>query len=599
MESTGSGAPDRRRLSAAARTRVKFAAIVVSCAGLVGVAAGQTSASPGLQFTQVGHWVYNSAFGSAFHVDGSTNQVDAQVRVPGGEPGSQVAQGEQSGYVVQRSRVTVFSKSTLSVEDTLTPPATEQPVVLEVAGGPYLVYRNAGQVVRLGDPAATVAAGGPLSRPAATGDGTVWLHRIDSGSLCELPKDASRLACHAQLEQGHSGALTVAGDQPVLVDTTSDTLRTVGRQGFGEPAATGVDLPASAQVATGAVADRLAVVDPERNQLLLIDTAGLHKRPVAKPIVVELPKDGRFAEPVTTSNVVAVVDETRNDLLTYDRTGAPKDRAKIPGKGGAGGSPRLARGEDNRIYADSADGSHVLVVNGENGSIGGVEINGETGSSPSVQASVQASQEPTPGATGGAPPNPGGANPGTNPGTGNNPGTGPGVTLTPAAAPAVTVKAASGAFTVTWNQPDLRGGTLVHYLVSAQGQADRQVTGQSTQYTGISGTVTVRAVTRFGSATVRGKPGSATVPAVTPPTVEIVRVRSTIGLVVTVNADTKGAPATCRVSFGSASASASCNGATDITITNVAWFGAITITATITNAGGSGTDTWTGVPQVA
>ncbi|GAB3156710.1 hypothetical protein GCM10027290_55060 [Micromonospora sonneratiae] len=636
-----------------------MAALVASCVGLVGMAvAGRSPASPDLQFIQVGHWVYNDEFQSAFHVDGSTGRVDARAMVPGAEQGSQVVQGERAGYVVGRSRVSVFSKSTLSVEDTRTPPATEQPVVLEVAGGPYLVYRNAGQVVRLGDPAATVPAGGPLSRPTATSDGTVWLHRTDTGSLCGLTRAATRLVCHARLTQGHSGSLTVVDDQPVVVDTTSDTLSTVGEGGLGEPAAIGIDLPASAQVANSAVAGRLAVVDPERNRLLLVDTAGLHKRPVAQPVVVELPKDGRFSEPVTTSNVVAVVDQTRNVLMTYDGSGAPKARTQIPGNGG---SPRLARGEDNRIYVDSPDGSHVLVVDGESGSVANVPVDGEDPEEPTPQAT---GATPTPPGVPATPPGaPGRVNAvagdgsatvtwaaaapngakvtsyhlswsggstrvsgttlrttvsGLTNGTSyvitvvaeNSVGRGPGAStgsVVPqrrAAAPRVTVKAASGTYTVTWNQPDLGGGTLVHYLVSAQGQADRRVTSRSTQYTGISGTVTVRAVTRFGpsgSPTVRGAAGSAKVPVPTgPPTVEILSVRSvSTGLRVTVRADGKGSAATCQASFLQIkSASVSCSGVTDLTITNVVWFGSISVTATITTAAGSRTDTWTGVPQV-
>ncbi|MER7274629.1 hypothetical protein ABT369_09250 [Dactylosporangium sp. NPDC000244] len=600
METAESQVPARRRLGPAARTRVKFTAVLAGCAALIGVAAaGKLSASPGLQFAQAGHWVFNTALRSAFHVDGSTGQVDAEVKVPGGggEQDGQVVQGEGSGYVVQRSGITVFSKSTLSVEETRTPPATERPVVLEVGGGPYLVYRNAGQVVRLGDPAATVSAGGPLSRPAATGDGTVWLHRIDAGSLCELTRAATRLACPAQLTPGHAGALSVADDRPVLLDTTADTLRTVGEQGLGEAVPAGVDLPASAQVASNAVADRLAVVDPEHNQLLLLDTAGLRKRPAAKPIVVDLPHDGRFAEPVTGPNVVAVIDQTRNQLLTFDGTGAPKGNAAIPGPSeGDGQPPGLNRGEDNRIYVDSPGGSHVLVVNGENGSITNVPIGDKTSPAPTVAATTAAgdSSAPavadTPGAadnrTTGGPAKPG-------------PATQPAVTAVQAAAPAVSVSG-SGTVTVSWNRPDLRGGTLVHYLVSAPGQADRQVSGLSTQYSGVSGTVTVRAVTRFGSSTIVGRPGSATIPAPPAPTVKINRVRSvpTLNLVVTVSADGKGAPATCKASVGGASASASCSGTTDVTIPNVSYFGAITVTVTITSAGGSRTDTWTGVPQV-
>ncbi|MGW0432179.1 fibronectin type III domain-containing protein [Micromonospora sp. NPDC003197] len=647
-----------------------IAALVASCVGLVGAAvAGENPAALDLQFIQVGHWVYNGEFQSAFHVDGSTGRIDARAMVPGAEPGSQVAQGERSGYVIERSRVTAFSKSTLSVEDTRTPPATEQPVVLEVAGGPYLVYRNAGQVVRLGDPAATVPAGGPLSRPTATGNGTVWLHRTDTGSLCELTRAATRLVCHARLAPGHSGSLTVVDDQPVLVDTTSDTLRTVGEKGFGEPAAIGIDLPASAQVANRTVAGRLAVVDPERNRLLLVDTAGLHKRPAAQPVVVELPKDGQFSEPVTTSKVIALVDQTSNVLLTYDGTGTQKKRMEIPGKGG---SPRATQGEDNKIYVDSPDGSHVLVVDGDNGSVADVPIDGEDPKptpEPTGAPTPEPSGTPTPPTEAPTPPSVPASSPGA-PGrvnatagdgsvtvswraaAGNGAkvtayhlswsggstrvsgatrratlsgltngssyvitvvaenavGRGPGassqsvVPRRPAAAPKVTVNSASGTYTVTWTQPNLYGGTLVHYLVSVSGQADRKVTGRSTQYTGISGTVTVRAVTRFGpsgSPTVRGAAGSARIPTA-PPTIEILRVRSTTsGLVVSVRADNKGSSATCQATFAQVtSPSVACNGVTNLTITNIIWFGSISVTATIKNSAGTRSDTWTGVPEV-
>jgi hypothetical protein len=205
----------------------------------------------------------------------------------------QVAQGDRAGYVVERGRISVFDKSTLRVEDAVTPPTTETPVVLEVAGGPYLVYRNAGQIVRLGDPMATVPAGGPLSRPVATTDGTVWLHRADNGSVCELPRDTTRLSCPARLPRGHDGSVALVDDRPALLDITADTLRLVGKDGLGEETDIGVKLSATTQVANDAVDGRLAMVDPDRNQLHLIDTGGLERnRPAAKPISVDLPEDG-------------------------------------------------------------------------------------------------------------------------------------------------------------------------------------------------------------------------------------------------------------------------------------------------------------------
>jgi hypothetical protein len=104
----------------------------------------------------------------------------------------------------------------------------------------------------------------------------------------------------------------------------------------------------------------------------------------------------------------------------------------------------------------------------------------------------------------------------------NQVGTGPGVataTVTPfaaALAPSPTAGYQSGTATVNWAAPDLRGGTLLNYLVSATGQADRSVAATTTSYTGFAAgqtvTFTVRAVTRApGGQTLTGAPGSASV----------------------------------------------------------------------------------------
>ncbi|CAL9340925.1 hypothetical protein SUDANB95_00266 [Actinosynnema sp. ALI-1.44] len=683
------------KTSSVTRTRAMIAVLVAACVGIVGVAAaGQAPVAPGLQFFQVGHWVYNAAFQTAFHVDGSTNQVDARVALPGVEPGAQVAQGERSGYVVERSRITVFDKSTLSVENAQTPPAAEVPVVLEVAGGPYLVYRNAGQVVRLGDPAATVPAGGPVSEPAVTGDGSVWLHRVDSGALCELPREAAVLTCPAQVEPGHTGALTVVDDRPVLVDTTADTLRAFDRDGFGPSVPLGVDLPAAAQVASTTADGRLAVVDPDRARLHLIDTAGLDKRPVAKPVEVELPGNGRYSGPVATARVVTLVDQTRNEVLTYDSKGARKSVTKVPGKAGA---PRLARGEDDRVYVENQDGSQVLVVDGEKGSVVTVDVGktaddrsgerptGSTTTTPSTTEPTPTTTTPPPtedrratsrltppvaratapgapgdvGAEAGdasavvrwdpAPPN--GApvtayhvswnGGGTTVGGGthsarlegltngvahvftvvaeNEAGRGPGassgsvVPLGVASAPDVTATTTFGGSTVTWTQPDLRGGTLVHYLVQLPGQPDRQVTGTTTDYTSFTGAlgslVTVRAITRYGppgSPTSTGHPGTAVVPTLMGlPVVKFVGVRwsGANRAVATVDVNNSGVPTTCELSSfnleGRPPVKVACGGVQEIAIDvpGVEPGSTVDLTLTASNANGNAQPaTWRGVP---
>ncbi|TVT21538.1 fibronectin type III domain-containing protein [Amycolatopsis rhizosphaerae] len=171
-------------------------------------------------------------------------------------------------------------------------------------------------------------------------------------------------------------------------------------------------------------------------------------------------------------------------------------------------------------------------------------------------------------------------------------------------APRVTATAGSGGISVSWTTPNLYGATLDHYVVSASGQGDRSVSGTTTSYQGLTGSVTftVRAVTRYGgagSAVLTGSPGSAKAAVATgPPTVKITSVRSTNALLVNVNADGKGGAATCQASFvGVTSPWTPCSGPTQLTISNVLWAGAITIKVTIKNSAGSATDSWTGTPQ--
>ena len=685
-------------------------AVVVACLGLLGVAVfREAPASQAVEFIPVGHWVYRVADEAAYHVDGSTGQVDARVGVPGAEADSQVAQGNGAGYVVERKRITIFDESTLHVEDAVEPPATERPVVLEVAGGPYLVYRNAGQVVRLGDPMATVAAGGPLTDPVATRDGTVWLHRIDSGALCALPRGATRLSCPARMEQQHQGLLTVVGDRAAVVDTTADTVTLVHDDGFGVSRPLGFDVPATARVAAADAGGRLAVLDAEHDRMHLVDTAGLDGRPESAPIEVDLPEGGEFDGPVAAANVVAVVNTAANELLTYDSTGERRETTKLPDKEGA---PRLVSGEDDRIYVDSPDGSHVLVVDGSDGSVLDVpvvvddpdadeEVRGETEEdtpttstsptsptqgrdeprddepsrereeprrerTPVEEPEVQAAPPPVasatpPGAPGavsavaahqsatvtwraaadnGAPVSayhltwPGGSLrvagtagratvTGLTNGTSyriavaaeNSAGRGPSAAaaavmpLRAAAAPTVSIPAQFGLQPVTWNQPNLYGGTLVHYVVSVTGQADQTTTEPRitlTSFNNYTGVVTVRAVTRFGTKTLTGEPGSTEIPSPLDfPSGQITRVAwSAPGSVAVTYTVTSQSPATCEVTVtGAEPVSGPCADTTTTTVPGVPEppAGSVQVVVKITNAtGGNGAPvSWIGIPEPA
>lgn len=349
------------------RARLPVVAVVVACvAGVVSAVTGAANPVSAVQFLLPGHWVYNATLGSVFHVDGSTANVDAQAPVPG-DPGDQVFQGDTSGYVVGSSRVTEFGKSSLEVEESKAPVSRAKPDGIETAGGPYLVYREDGKVVRLGEPSVVLSLGGPVGAPVATKDGTLWLPRTGAGLLCQLPAGSKTLSCPVSLPRGHAGALTVVGDRLMFLDTTADLLHSVEHDGLGEGHDLGIDAPDDAQLASTDVDGRVAILDGHR--MHLVDTAA--EEP-AEPVTVDLPA-GDYAGPVSTGEVVAVVDRDSDTVSTYDSAGERKEQKVLPAEQG---DPRISRGEDDRIYVDGAEGEHVVVVD-RDGDLTDVPIKGQ------------------------------------------------------------------------------------------------------------------------------------------------------------------------------------------------------------------------------
>jgi len=358
------------------RGRGRLPTALVAVASLVAVTAAVSSAAtapPGARFAQAGHWFANPAEDVVYHVNGSARSVDAQARIDGIGPGSQVVQGDTTGYVISSDRIVEFGKATLSVERTLTPPAAEMPVAVEANGGPYLVYRETGTVVRLGVTPATVRAGGKLGDPVATPDGTLWLQRTGN-VLCRLRPGTVRLSCPASAPEQHTGALSVVGDSPVFVDTSADTLSPVTADGLGRATPLGVDLPADARIAGADVQGRLAVLDPAGRRLHLVDAGGPGSgRPATAPVTVDLP-EGAYSAPSAGRSSVVLLDTGRRQVLTYDRDGRRQAVTAVPAESG---EPRLARGEDDRVYVEGGEGRNVLVVD-DRGRAAAVPLPGAT-----------------------------------------------------------------------------------------------------------------------------------------------------------------------------------------------------------------------------
>ena len=194
------------------RARVTIALCAI-CPLLVGilVTLSTRGPAPAPPPRLAGHWVYVPGLAAAVHVDGATKQVDATVAVGAASAGSPVVQGGQAGYVVDVDRVIVFGPGAGVTGSAPGAGVAETPVPAETAAGAYLVYRAAGLVVRLSPERATIAAGGRLGDPVAAADGTLWVHRVDTGDVCALgPADAA-LSCPAKLPARHRGGLSMLG----------------------------------------------------------------------------------------------------------------------------------------------------------------------------------------------------------------------------------------------------------------------------------------------------------------------------------------------------------------------------------------------------
>lgn len=479
-----------------------MALLAALCAAAV---AGAIVAAPrplsAAQFATTGHWVYNSVVGTVFHIDGATTNIDAQVPMDA-EVGSQVLQGDTSGYVVGPSRITEFDKASLSPGDSITPPADEYPLGIEAVGGPYAVYRNAGKIVRLGDPAATISAGSSVGSPVVTDDGTMWLHRNGIGLICTLGKDAVELAgCPVSAPKDHAGALTIVDGRPAFVDLSTSQVHTVDNGTFGPGTPLGVPLSPNSRPATKDLGGRLAILDPVRRSLVLVDT----KTPSAKPVTVPLPA-GDYDGPVSTGEVVALVDRQKGTVLTFGADGARKDEKPIKQ---TNGQPRLSQGEDQRVYVEDSDGTQVLVV-AKDGNVHNVDVGGKPVTT--TQAPAPPPEQPADARTGppaGGPTGPRVPVPSresrprpTEQPARNTPAPVP--PSRPGAPPSVAAQAGDGTATVTWGAAADNRASITSYQVSWQG-GSTTVGGGARRATingltnGVRYVFTVSAINRVGT----------------------------------------------------------------------------------------------------
>ncbi|GAA1689466.1 hypothetical protein GCM10009745_38250 [Kribbella yunnanensis] len=508
------------------RSRATLAGVVAVCVVATTLAVTTAGAdSSGQKFLQSGHLIYNSTIGAVFHIDGGSKRADGSVPVPGLAPGTQAVQTDTRGYVLARGSITGFEKSTLRVDGPEVSPSDEVPVGLNAAGVAYVVYRAAGSIVRLGPTALTLGNNNALGQPVVTPDGTLWVQRLVSGELCQLPAQAGRLTCPAELQHGNVGSLAVVGDQVVFVDTTASQVRTVSASGLGRPLEIpGVTLSPQSIVAPNDVDGRIAIVEPGKSRLHLVDTAAITGKPTAGSATVEkaLPP-GKFTQIASSGHNLALVDESGSKLVTLDADGNQKDSRPIPGpsekvKPGKDDRPLLVRGADQRLYVDTVGGEQALVVDRDGSVSDPVPASGPT---KNPTAPVKPSTTPTtskpPVPDPSVPPrrtiDPGGDKttpprrvepprrtepprrvepprraepPRTQQPTQQptrRPTPPPPLVATPAAAPlSLRAVAGNGRVTLTWKRPNLNGGTFLRYSVFRVNDSDPNTT-TSARYT--------------------------------------------------------------------------------------------------------------------
>ncbi|SDD80127.1 fibronectin type III domain-containing protein [Actinokineospora iranica] len=539
------GTRSRQALTGSLRRRLPTALLAVGClSGVVVAVSGAATPTPGAAFLPPGHWVYNAALGAIFHIDGGTGNVDAKVDGVQAAPGSEVVQGDTKGYVVSPTEIPMVDLPSQTVEKTLDPETEEPGIPIRVEGGPYVLYPKAGTLSRLGDPMLALKVGGPVVDFAATPQGRVWLRRTDTGQLCRVAPGATDVPCPVAIPGNDAGSLTVVGDTPVFVDSATNTAHAVADTGLGPGVHLGIDIPDAAAVAASDVSGRVAIFDPAKSTLHLVDPGLDPARPQAKPIPVTVPK-GEYTEPVSSGGVVALIDRSSRKLLTYDADGRPQHARPIPAETG---EPRLTKGDDHKVYVEGDKGGHVLVLD-RDGRITDVPVDGKVNPTRGPVAPPVAPPPPTDTTTTGAtapPARPADTGPPPARPVDTRPPVAPQRTRTtppakptappptiaaspPGAPVGVAAAPGPGSATVTWSPASANGSAITGYTVTWSGggrSGSHRLGGGATAFTvtglanRVSYTITVRAANAVGSG-----PAASATPVTPVPTPQVVIAR--------------------------------------------------------------------------
>ncbi|MFG1820253.1 fibronectin type III domain-containing protein [Kribbella sp. NPDC049174] len=172
------------------------------------------------------------------------------------------------------------------------------------------------------------------------------------------------MSCPVSAPKGHKGALTVIGTKAVFVDLTARDVHALSDDGFGERTGLGeVDVPDNALVAGNDLDGRVAIVDPGKGVVHLVDVGTQPAAPITRPI-----RPGTYDKVASSGQGLALLDRKNADLVPLGRDGKETSHQKVASRqrdDEEKREPNLFRGDDSRVYVESSKGDRGVVVDRE------------------------------------------------------------------------------------------------------------------------------------------------------------------------------------------------------------------------------------------
>lgn len=345
--------------------------IALGLVGVLCVAAvvfGSGMASAHYKISDVGAWLGAGKKGLVVHANGLAGKVDGKASVPKTMAGHRIQVRQDGGNVLIVDLDTgVVARVDPATFDVGAARKVGDAAGLDLVTGQgqaYAIDQAKGTVqqidpVTLGAVAGTTTAQltAPLGSAAIDNKGTLWVPQGNTGQI--VPFQAGRAAAAVTVgKPGDTLALTVAGGQPVVTDTTQGSSTIVGTSG----ALLTVNLPSEVRRQRGGLlaptevdGQIVPLLAPDMNTLVLVNagTGALASTSVQLPA-------HKFGVPQNLGSRVYIPDTTAGALLVYDSTtGRLQPPVKVPG---AQGHPLEVFTQDGLLWANNPDGSNAVVV---------------------------------------------------------------------------------------------------------------------------------------------------------------------------------------------------------------------------------------------